>query len=69
MESRFILAAVIEFPDHTARRLNALWRERLADAYRRYLENRNDATKAEYLQTLRAYAGLILRSEIPEEPR
>jgi hypothetical protein len=40
---------VIVFPDHVARRLHECWRDKLAEAEARYLAERSDSNRSEYL--------------------
>lgn len=58
---------MIEFPDGVPRKSHALWREKLADAQRRYRENPNPETKAEYVRVLKAFADLVLRYKLPDQ--
>ena len=51
----------IEFPDGTTRRSHERWREKVAEAERRYKENKTGEAKAEYLRILKAFADLTLR--------
>ena len=61
------LALLIDFPDGVARRLHKRWREMLAEAQRRYKENPNSETKAEYLRVLKQFADLVLRGKLPRD--
>ena len=53
----------IEFPDGTARQLHDRWRDEV-DAYCRYLEQRNEETRAEYLRFLRIFTDLVVRNKL-----
>lgn len=57
----------VQFPDGTVPRLRALWRERLAEATTRYLENRTPQTRADYLRVLKVFADLVNHDKIPVE--
>jgi hypothetical protein len=49
------------------RRLHERWREKLAGAKSRYLENRTREDREEYLQTLKVFTNLVVRDQIPED--
>jgi hypothetical protein len=56
---------VIDFPDGTVRREGELWRKKLTEAERRYTENQNHETLAEFKRTLKVFADLVLRNKMP----
>jgi hypothetical protein len=58
---------VITLPDGVAWRLHDTWRTRLFEAERRYNQDRNDKTKAEYLQVLRIFKDLVVYSVVPRD--
>jgi hypothetical protein len=45
------------------------WRLKLAQAERQYSENRTVETRAEYLRVLSIFAALVMRGQMPGEPR
>jgi len=58
---------LIDFPDGVARRLHERWRDKLADAQRRYQETPTKATKAEYRRVLKQFADLVVRGKVPTD--
>jgi hypothetical protein len=58
---------VISFPDGAAWRLHETWRMKLFEAERRYTQDRNDKTKAEYLQVLRIFKDLVVYGIVPRD--
>ena len=54
------------FPDGTMRRLHDRWREKLAGAQSRYVEDRNIENREAYLRTLKAFTNLVIRDQIPD---
>jgi hypothetical protein len=57
---------MISFPDGVARRLHETWRVKLLEAECRYTQDRNDKTKAEYLQVLKTFKDLVLYDILPQ---
>ena len=57
---------VITSPDGVAWRLHDTWRTKLFEAERRYTQERNDKTKAEYLQVLKTFKDLVLYDIVPQ---
>jgi len=47
--------------------LHDRWRDKLADAQRRYKETPTEATKAEYRRVLKQFADLVLRAKLPTD--
>ena len=58
---------VIAFPDGAAWRLHETWRMKLFEAERRYTQDGNDKTKAEYLQVLKTFKDLVLYDILPKD--
>jgi hypothetical protein len=65
--SVIVRPVVIDFPDGTSRRLHERWREKLTEAQRRYIEERDKVTKAEYLRILKAFSDLVVRGKVPPD--
>jgi hypothetical protein len=57
---------VITFPDGAAWRLHETWRMKLFEAERRYTQDRNEKTKAEYLRILRTFKDLVVYGIVPQ---
>ena len=58
---------VITSPDAAAWSLHETWRAKLLEAESRYTQDRNDKTKAEYLQVLRTFKDLVVYGVIPKD--
>ena len=58
---------VITFPDGASWRLHETWRKKLFEAELRYTQDRNDKTKAEYLQVLKTFKDLVLYDILPKD--
>jgi hypothetical protein len=57
----------ISFPDGVAWRLQERWRGKLAETQSRYAADQTEKNRAEYLNTLKTFADLVVRSKIPQE--
>jgi hypothetical protein len=44
-----------------------MWRLKLAEAERRYIENRTRENRVEFLKVLRIFTALVMRGVIPRE--
>ena len=58
---------MIAFQDGTTRKLRDPWRWRLEEAERRYRDEKNTESRAEYLRILRIFSDLVLRYKLPGE--
>jgi hypothetical protein len=47
-------------------RLHETWRKKLFEAERRYDQDQNDKTKAEYMQVLRIFKDLVVYGIVPK---
>jgi hypothetical protein len=57
----------VDFPDGVLRRLHDSWRDKLADAYCRYSDNRTAETRAEYLKVLKTFTDIVVRHQPPPD--
>jgi hypothetical protein len=58
---------VIRSPDGAKWRLHETWRAKLLEAERRYDQNQNDKTKAEYMQVLKIFKDLVVYGIVPHQ--
>jgi hypothetical protein len=58
---------VITSPDGAEWRLHETWRARLVEAERRFSEDRNAETKAEYMRILKIFKDLVLYDIVPKD--
>jgi hypothetical protein len=47
--------------------IDGMWRLKLAEAERRYIENRTRENRVEFLKVLRIFTALVMRGVIPRE--
>ena len=57
----------IDFPDGVTRQQQERYRDSLADARDRYMDDRNEETRAAFRTALKVFADLVLRNKIPED--
>ena len=57
----------LPYPDSRAEMLERVWRLKLAEAERRYVEDRTPENRAEFLDGLRQFTALVMRGVIPRE--
>jgi hypothetical protein len=55
----------VDFPDTPALAPDDFWRLRLEEAQRRYSDNPNAETHAEFRRLLRLFADLVVRNQLP----
>jgi len=58
---------MFQFSDPLSHALHERWRHKVADAQRRYSEDRSPENQREYVRVLRVFTDLILRNKIPED--
>jgi hypothetical protein len=56
-------------PDRIVQALRQQWLEKLSDALTCHPKHRSPETPAKYLRTLKMYANLIVRDEVPKATR
>jgi hypothetical protein len=58
---------MILLPDGVSRHWEDRQRDKLAEAWRRYEEQRDEESRNEYQQTLKIFADAVLRGKMPED--